>query len=87
MADSDVEIGHVRIERRPHVAILDVERGVVQGILGRFAPRVDISVLAEVVLSLADLAVRVATRPRPSSSGCGRLKTSLAVTKWRLSGG
>ena len=58
LAGRDVEIGDPSVVRRADVAITDVEFGVVNCGLGGFAQGVDIAVLAELVLRLADVGVR-----------------------------
>ena len=70
LADRDIEIGDVAVERRADVAIVDIELRVVNVGLGLLAPRVDIAVLAEFVLGLADLAARwptAASRPQAAA--------------------
>ena len=82
LADRDVEIGDVAVERRADVAVIDVEFRVVDRRLGGFAARIDIAELAELVLRLA--APRSARASTAASAALTRdraLKTSLAVTK------
>ncbi len=58
LALRDVEISDVAVIRRADVAVTDVEFCVVNGGLGGFAQRVDVAVLAELVLRLADVGAR-----------------------------
>ena len=58
LALRDVEIGDVAVVRRADVAVADVEFRVVNGGLRGLAQRVDIAVLAKLVLRLADVGAR-----------------------------
>src|SRR5262249_41167455 len=58
LADGDVEISHIRVERRANVAIVEIELSIVQGGLGSFAARIDIAVLPKFILGPGDLTAR-----------------------------
>src|SRR5579863_6873360 len=62
LADRDVEIGDICIEGRVHVTILEIEFRVVERGLRGFAPRVDVTVLAQLVLRFRNLAMRARDR-------------------------
>jgi len=62
LAHSDIEVGDVAVERRLHVAVLNIQPRLVGRRFSGLAARVDIAVLAELVGGARDFALRALHR-------------------------